>query len=408
MDEFSQVEVIREAFHYQSRFSGSTMVFKVEFPVIEHSLFTSLVDDLALISKTGNRVLIVPGAKEMAVFDSASRFMTGFSGSRVDAVIGNFVRARGLGVISGVDMGQKGKVDKIYAQSLRRVLDLGIVPIIPSIGWSPSGKPYYVPADEIALAAALKLGADKLFIISLSGGLKKDNIRIPENIECAKNVRIIRLIPQEAEELLKLNSPDEKPVLAELDLALKAVNGGVKRAHIIDGGEEGAVLKELFSNQGTGTMVYVDEYESIRAIKSSDIPEILRLMEPLMQQGKLLRRNADDIQGKREDFAVFVIDSQIRACGALHIWEDQAEIAALATDPAYSARGLGSRIVNYLIDKAKKQGCKRVFALTTQTNDWFEAMGFREAPLQSLPGGKLAIYDHERKSKVFAMDLPPS
>ncbi|MCL2070353.1 MAG: amino-acid N-acetyltransferase [Treponema sp.] len=408
MDEFSQVEIIREAFHYQSRFSGSTMVFKVEYPVIEHSLFTSFVGDLALLSKTGYRILIVPGAKETAVFDSASRFMTGFSGNRVDAVIGNFIRARGLGVVDGVDMGQKGMVDKFYIESMRRILDLGIVPILPGMGWSLSGKPYYVPADDIALKAALKLAADKLFIISLSGGPRKDNLQIPEHIECAQNGRIIRLTPQEAEELLKINSPGTgtQAVLSELALALKASNGGVKRVHIIDGAEGGAVLKELFSNQGTGTMVYADEYESIRGIRSADIPEILRLMEPMMQQGTLLRRNADDIQAKREDFVVFVIDSQIRACGALHIWEeDQAEIAALATDPAYAARGLGGHIVKYLIDRAKKHGCKRVFALSTQSNDWFESQGFREAALQSLPEGKRAIYDNKRNSKVFALDL---
>ena len=435
---WSQVELIREAFHYQSRFDGSTMVFKIDFPVTEHPLFSSLVNDLALLSRTGFRVVIVPGAKEwidvvlgeynvasdyngssritskdaipfvqMAAFHSATRFMTGFSGSRVEAVIGNFIRARGLGVIGGVDMGFTGTVDKFYVDSLRRVLDLGMIPILPCIGWNSSGKPYNVPSDEIALAAAVNLKAVKLFIVSLSGGIRNDKYSIPAGIETGGDGASIRLSPQEAAKVLEANSAfSGDKAISELNLAIKASVGGVERVHIINGGEEGAVLKELFSNLGAGAMVYADEYESIRGIRSRDIPDILRLMEPLMQQGLLIRRNSEDIQNKKEDYAVFVIDSQIHACGALHDWgEDQGEIAAIATDPIYAEMGLGRRIVRYFIDKAKKQGMKRVFVLTIGAQDWFESLGFREAPVDSLPERKRLIYNHSRNSKVFALDL---
>jgi len=423
------------------------MVFKIDFPVTEHPLFPSLVKDLALLSQTGFKVIIVPGAKEwideilkenniallyngsiristgeampfvqMAAFHSATRFMTGFSdlgteGSRVDAVIGNFVRARGLGVINGIDMEHTGTVDKFYIDSLRRVLELGMVPILPCIGWSPSGKPYNVPSDEIALEAAVNLRAIKLFIVSLSGGIKKDLYRIPEGVETGDNGRIIRLTPQEAGSTLELNSsrdehPKDDKALAELALALKASIAGVERVHIIDGGEEGAILKELFSNLGAGTMVYADEYESIRGLRSRDIPDILRLMEPLMRQGILLRRTAEDIQNKKEDYAVFVIDGQIHACGALHGWgEEQGEIAAIATDPDYTDMGLGRRVVRYFIDKAKKLGLKRIFVLTTRTHDWFESLGFREAQVETLPEQKRRLYDYSRNSKVFTLDL---
>ena len=434
------MELIREAFHYQSRFHRSTMVFKIDFPVTAHPLFPSMVKDLALLSQTGFGVVIVPGAKEwiddilgeyeislrykgstritsakampfvqQAAFHSATQFMTGFSGSRVDAIIGNFVRARGIGVIEGTDMEHSGAVDKFYADSLRRVLELGMVPILPCIGWSSSGKPYNVPSDEIALSAAASLGAEKLFIISLSGGLKKDTYHIPEGIITAETGRIIRLTPQEAVKVLESNpqgQTGEDKALAELALAVKACKAGVKRVHIIDGEEEGAVLKELFSNLGAGTMVYVDEYESIRGIRSRDIPDILRLMEPLMQQGILIRRKGEDIQNKKEDYAIFVIDGQVRACGALHDWgESQGEIAAIATDPAYADMGLGRRIVRYLIDKAKRRGFTRVFALTTRTQDWFESLGFHESPQETLPERKRQQYDHNRNSKVFSLDV---
>ena len=195
----SQVDLIREAFHYQSRFDGSTMVFKIDFPVTLDPLFPSLVKDLALLARTGFRVVIVPGAKEwidevlakygivsgykgklritteeampfvqMAAFHTTTRFMTGFSGSHTEAVIGNFVRARGLGVEDGVDFKHTGTVDKFYVDSISRVLELGMVPILPCIGWSPAGKPYNVPSDEIALEAATKLKAIKLFVVSMS------------------------------------------------------------------------------------------------------------------------------------------------------------------------------------------------------------------------------------------------
>ena len=387
------------------------MVFKIDSQVIEHTLFPSLVKDLALLSQTGFRVVIIPGESEplgeVSAFRSAARFMTSLSGSRVDAVIGNFVRARGLGIVDGVDMKNAGKVDKIYIDSISKVMDLGVIPILPCMGWSPSGKPYNVPSCEIALKAAANLKAVKLFIISLSGGIKKNNLDIPEEILTGKDSRIIRLNQNEASKILESNSQSmDVKTLEDLSLAVKASLAGVERVHIINGAEEGAIIKELFSNLGAGTMIYADEYESIRSIRTNDIPVILRIMEPLMQSGVLLRRTQDDIQNNKEDFSVFVIDGQIHACGSLHVWDgEQGEIAAIASDPSYSDMGLGRRIVSYLIEKARKQGLKRVFALTTRTHDWFELLGFHKAEVESLPEKKQQLYDQKRKSMVFALDL---
>ena len=422
---FEAVDLIREVFHYQSRFEGSTMVFKIDYPVTEAPGFPGLVKDLALLAKTGFKIIIVPGAKEnidavlkrydietstlhteasksdipvrittsqaipfveMAAFDVASRFMTSLAGSRVEAVIGNFVRARGLGVQNGVDTEHTGTVDKIYSDSLGRVLDLGMIPILPCIGWSPSGKPYNVPSDEIALAVSLALKADKLFIVSVHDGVHE------------------QLTPQQAEAFIASNSKSERN--DKLRLALRASRAGINRVHIIDGREEGAVLKELFSNLGVGTMVYTDEYDSIRVFHSRDLPDVLRLMEPFMQKGILVRRNAEQIQEKKDDYAVLEIDGSVRACGALHDWgESQGEIAAVATDSQYTDLGLGKKIVGFLAEKARKNKMKRVFVLTTQTQDWFESLGFREAAVETLPEQKRKVYDQSRKSKVFALEL---
>jgi amino-acid N-acetyltransferase len=318
----------------------------------------------------------------------------------------------------GVDMEHTGTVDKIYADSLTRVLNLGMVPILPCIGWSPAGKPYNVPSGEIALAVSSALGAVKLCIVSVHDGLRADSFTLPEKPETRADGSLVRLTPQEAEtliaanarlanaELANANSGAELKALRELRLALRACRAGVGRVHIIDCREEGAVLKELFSNLGAGTMIYTDEYESIRSFRSSDMPDILRLMEPLMQKGILVRRSAEQIQEKKGDYAVFEIDGSVHACGALHDWgESQGEIAAIATDPLYADLGLGRRMVGYFIEKARKSRMSRVFVLTTQTHDWFEALGFAEAPVESLPAQKRRVYDQNRKSKVFALEL---
>jgi amino-acid N-acetyltransferase len=269
-----------------------------------------------------------------------------------------------------------------------------------------------VSSDEIALAASTALGAIKLFIVTLEPVPRAGVYKLPETIQVDEGGRIVRLTPQEAQAILDMNLrpgagegiPD-KP-LAELGLALRASRAGVERVHIIDAREEGAVLRELFSNLGAGTMVYADDYESIRPLKAGDIPDMLHLMEPLMQQGILLRRSPEEIQEKGADYAVFEVDGSVHACGALHDWgEGQGEIAAVTTDPAYSDLGLGRRIVRYLIDRAKKQGLRRVFILTTRSQDWFELLGFKECSLESLPGRKLHGYDKKRGSKAYALEL---
>jgi len=153
-------------------------------------------------------------------------------------------------------------------------------------------------------------------------------------------------------------------------------------------------------------MGYADEYESVRPIQASDVTEVLRLMGPLMEKGILIQRNAEQILEKKDDYVVYEVDGSVHACGALHDWgEAQGEIAALATDPLYADLGLGRRIVGYLIERARKRSFRRVFVLTTRTHDWFEYLGFREISVEELPEKKRKVYNQERRSKVFALDL---
>ncbi len=444
MDEQSraQVDLIREAFHYQSRFTGRTIVFKIDFPIMLDSHFPFLMRDLALLANIGIRVVVVPGAKEridavlkeygivseyrdalrvtsadaipfvkMAAFDTAARFMTGFAAAGVGAVIGNYVRARGLGILDGVDFQHSGSVERIDVDGLHRLLSLGMIPILPCIGWSAAGKPYNVPSDEIAAALCAALGAAKFFIVSTNAGLKAQGHRLPASIRTDSEGRVARLTPAEASEIMALNSKTKNSgegdaAIGNLALALTVCRAGTERVHLVDGREEGAVLRELFSNLGSGVMVYADEYEAIRPMAAEDVPEVARLMEPLMSSGILIQRSSDEILEKRDDFVVFNVDGTVHACGALHDWGDGvAELAALAVDPAYAELGLGRRVAHYLIDRARERGYTRVIALTTRAQDWFELLGFKSVSSHSLPERKRRLYDEKRRSQVFALEL---
>jgi amino-acid N-acetyltransferase len=217
------------------------------------------------------------------------------------------------------------------------------------------------------------------------------------------------MTPHETQAFLTANlnarrlSQQEKTT-QNLRLALNALKNGVERVHIIDGREEGSLLRELFSNRGDGVMIYSDGHEAIRALRSNEIPDVLKIMEPLVESGNLLERTQEDIFKKKDDYVVFDIDGSVHACGALLEWgEGQAEIAALASDAAQA--GMGDRIVRYFIEKAKDRKLRRVFALTTKTQDWFELHGFTETTVDSLPAAKRRLYNTERKSKIFALDL---
>ena len=440
MDEIKhreQVDLIREVFYYQSRFDGKTIVLKIDYPILNAPHFPQMLKDLAMLRSTGIEIILVPGAKEwidavlkeydteseyvngvriatqdsipfirMAAFDVANRLMTLLTAFQANAVIGNFTRARGLGVVNGVDFQNSGKVEKILTQPLQQILDQGMIPIFPCIGWNAAGKPYNLASDEIALAVAEALKAEKLFFVTDSDGFMDSRFELPQGLVKNSDGRVARLSLEEADEVLALNAGRPDPDLKYLELALRACRQGTERAHVVDGRMEGAILREIFSNLGVGTMVYGSEYESVRPMKTTDISDVLRLMQPLMEEGILIQRTEDDLVSNQADFVVYEIDGVVHACGALHEYgAGQAEIAAIATNPVYAHLSMGRKILSYLVEKASKLGLKRVFVLTTRTLDWFEQMGFVEAPLESLPQKKKQSYNHARKSRIFALDL---
>jgi amino-acid N-acetyltransferase len=440
MDEIKhreQVDLIREVFYYQSRFAGKTIVLKIDYPILNAPHFPQLLKDLAMLRATGIEIILVPGAREwidavlkeydteseyvggvriatqdsipfirMAAFDVANRLMTLLTAFQANAVIGNFIRARGIGVVDGVDFQNSGRVEKILTESLQQILDQGMIPIFPCIGWNAAGKPYNLASDDIALAVAEALQAEKLFFVTASDGFLETRFTLPPGLVKNSDGRVARLSLEEAEQVLSLNAGNTDPDLKYLAFSLAACRKGTERAHVVDGRMEGAILREIFSNLGIGTMVYGSEYESIRPMNADDIGDVMRLMQPLVKEGILINRTEDDLMGRQGDFVVYSIDGVVHACGSLHDYgEGQGEIAAIATNPVYSHLSMGRKILSYLVEKAVRVGMTRVFVLTTQTVDWFEQLGFVEATLESLPAKKRDTYNHARKSRIFAVEL---
>ncbi|QEN04986.1 amino-acid N-acetyltransferase [Thiospirochaeta perfilievii] len=404
------VDLIREVFFYTRRFKNQTFVFQIENSIIEGENFHSLIKDLAMLKESGINIVIVPGAHDhidrilkqynvqtnsidgiristsetipfikMAAFDVANSIMTSLSRSKIPAVIGNWVHARGKGVIKGIDYQETGVVDKIYRDPLFKVINDDLVPIFPCIGWNSLGKPYNISSRDLASSISITLGSSKLFFIGEHdklGGVSQMSL---------KEAKQYRGYAQ-----------------GLVELGVNACENGVTRVHIIDGRVEGIILKEIFSNTGEGTMIHSNAYEQIRPMINDDIPDVLKIMKPYIEDGILLSRTKEQMEECLHDFVVYEIDNKIHACGALHLKEDGfGEIAALATDLSSKTNGSGKAIVDYLLSRGEERNAKMIFVLTTKTSDWFESIGFKKGNIDDLPIWKKEKYNLERNSRIY-------
>jgi amino-acid N-acetyltransferase len=430
------VETIREVFSYLKQFRSTTFVVKIDFTVLNDALFSSLVKDLAILYQAGISIAVVPSAKEridevlrtyslsstfvkgvritseeaipfvkMAAFDVSNKVMTMLSANGVAAVIGNWVKARGMGVIDGVDYQSAGVVENVRLDILRKILEDGIIPIFPCIGWSSVGKPYNISSNELAVVVATSLGAQKLFFITGKAGYDARSFRVPETVAVAPGGRLANFSLTDLDEFFAYN-PGREADLEILRHARRACAGGVERVHILDGRKEGAILQETFSGLGSGTMVYSNRYGGIRPMKTNDLSDVLRVMQPFVERGILLPRTEAQLEEALTEFVVFELDDSVRACAALHEFsEGTGEIAGIAVDEQYNHLGVGPKLVDFLCERAQKKGLESVFALTTQSADWFEKLGFEEADVTALPEKKRLAYDLQRKSRIFVKKL---
>ena len=432
---------IREVFGYLKRFKGQLFVLKIEDSLMDNPLFPVLVRDIALLHDAGVKILIVPGTRasidrqlnawgtethfkggvrltsedalpliEQASLGVAQRIMSLLTGSGCRGIQGNWVMARSLGIIDGVDFMRTGRIERIEQDILDHLLAENFIPIIPPIGWNKLGHAYNISSTELAMELCKYLTVGKLFFIGSVNGIRAEGLHTGPNtkyLDVTDNGVISALDIDQAQEILDLNP--EKLNYAQVDYllnAIKACKAGANRVHLISGETQGSVLQEVFSSRGDGTMVYANQYSSIRPAAIDDIPDILRIMQDYIAKGYLIPRTQESISEKLQDYVVYAIDNAIHGCGALHAFEDgTAEVAAIAVAANYRKSGVGAAIVRHLISTARMRGYKSVFLLTTQALDWFYPFGFRDGTRDDLPPSKREKYNTKRNSRILILNL---
>ena len=318
------------------------------------------------------------------------------AGARIRVASGNFVAAKPVGVRDGVDFQHTGEVRRIDVDGIRGALDRGDIVLLSAIGYSPTGEVFNLNAEQVATAAAIALKADKLLLLT-----EQDCI-------ASSDGKLIRqLTTFEAEALLKDESALNKEVVPHLKAAVKACREGVQRAHLLDRHVDGAVLLELFTRDGIGTLVSRTPFETMRPAKVQDVAGVLDLIAPLEQAGILVPRSRERLETDIDDFVVIERDGLIIGCAALHVFQEErmGELACLALHNDYRGEKRGERLLEHLETKAHSLHLERLFALTTQTAHWFRERGFEPASLADLPEARRASYNPRRASKVLVKPL---
>ncbi len=432
-----KAERIRDVIRYLKKFKNACIVIYIDDEIIESNLFPSHIHDISLIHQAGLNVIIVPGAHKRidkilsqnnikwtlfngvritpedampliknAAFDSANTIMTSLAGQNITAVIGNWVRARGKGVLNGTDYTTAGEIDRLDVSTIRAILEDGFIPIFPCIGWSLNGKPYNISSSQLATQVAIHLAADKLFFLVPDGDITKESFKVPENIGLSNDGTIPAINIEDLESFIEMNKNSHSKILELLKLSKEACSSGVVRSHILNGNIDGSLPCEIFSDLGAGTMIYSSGYGKIRPMRREDVNGVITLMRPFVQQKILLPRTEEEMLNTYNDYAVYELDGAIRACAALHLYgREQAEIAGVAVDQSCANIGIGPKMISYLIEKAITINVESVFILTTQTADWFEKQGFKPDEVETLPEERKAKWSPERGSKVFRLQL---
>ena len=406
-----KAENVRDVIRYLQKFKNALVVIYLDDKTIESLLYSSHIRDIALLHEAGLQVVIIPGARsridevltsskidwcyhentrvttadampliKMAAFDVSNTIMTSLAANSITAVIGNWVRSRGKGVIDGFDYGTAGEIDKLEVEAIKTVLNHGFIPIFPCIGWNSIGHPYNISSMLLAQQVAVNLKADKLFYVTQGGGLYNADSNVPA------------MTLEEVDDFINQNTVNDE-TKAVLQTAKDACQNGVTRVHLVDGAQDGVILTEIFSDLGSGTMIYTSNYGKIRPMEQTDIPSVLGIIGPFVKSGKLLPRTQQQLENTFGDYVVYSVDGGVHACAALHLYEDgQAEIAAVAVDEHFEHMGIGPKLIESLIAKAKSKNVKSVFIMTTQAADWFEKLGFEEDKIESLPEKRREIW----------------
>lgn len=312
--------------------------------------------------------------------------------SPLSLVSGNWVIAKPKGVINGIDFQHTGALRKINSAAIHASLESNQVCLLTPLAYSLTGEVFNLNTLEQAFAVAQSLNADKLIIYS--------------DVEDFKQLPKAMSLLDAQRELTSIQSQEDNQTLQTLlKLSLNAASS-VKRIHIISQQEPSAMLFELFSRDGMGTLIYADRYHQLRPANIEDVAGILKLIGPLEEQGILVKRSREVLELEIENFIIAEVDQQIIGCAALYpMGNQQAELACLAVDPSYQGDELGQEILTHIEAMAKEQAVTQLFLLTTHTDHWFQEQGFEHSSLETLPEKRQSLYNFQRQSKVLIKKL---
>jgi len=430
------IEDFRQSAPYIHAHRGRTFVLAFGGEAIADVRFSGLVHDIALLHSLGIRLVLVHGARpqiesrlksrgakleyanslritddaalacvkeavgtvrvEIEALLSMGLANTPMSGVRLRTSSGNFVTARPLGIRDGVDYCHTGEVRRVDGAAIRQHLDDQRIVLLSPIGYSPTGEIFNLSAEEVATAAASELQADKLILMTEGPELRD-----------GRRHHISQLSLIEATALLNSGRQLTGDTLRHLEHALHACRHGVNRVHLVSRRREGALLLELFTRDGNGTLITAETYEGLRASTIDDVGGILGLIMPLENEGIMVKRSRELLEIEINHFHVIERDGTIIACAALYPAEDGkfAELACLAVHEDYRNQGRGDTLLKAIEDKAVRCGIEKLFVLTTRTAHWFRERGFLPGDIAQLPARKQSLYNYQRKSRVYIKRL---
>jgi amino-acid N-acetyltransferase len=429
---------------YINAFRNKTFVIAFGGEVIADGKFVEFVHDLNLLATLGIRLVLVHGArpqiesrlaernlqtlyvKGMRVTDAATLQCVKESIGRVRVEIeallsmglpnspmanasirvasGNFVTARPVGVIEGIDLMHTGEVRKIDTAAIRSRLEQGELALLSPLGYSPTGEIFNLTLENVAAEAAIALKAEKLIFLMDTGGVEENPSGPETSLSRELTVAESKALLQRSDEHAARLSDDTQ---LYLPFAVHACESGVARVHLISRHVDGAVLQELFTHGGIGTMISEGPLQNLRSAKIEDVGAILQLIEPLETDGTLVRRSRELLEMEIDRFVVIEHDGMIIGCAALYPFPDDkaAELACLTVHSDYRSTGCGDALLKNIETRAKAQGSMKLFVLTTRTAHWFVERGFLETDVGELPKAKQGLYNYRRRSKVFVKKL---
>jgi len=437
----ASVNTIREVFDYIRRYKDKTFVLKIEDTLIDHPLFPLLMKDIVQLHDTGIHLLIVAGTRatigkhlakaklntrvvngirvtpkaamahvKLAAMEVVQTIISQLSTGNANGIVGNWIRARSLGVYGGVDYEYTGHVEKIQSGIVHKLLGQDFIPVIYNIGMNATGDCYNLNSDQIARQICLDLEIEKLFFIRAQDAVPTAGLELPPGSQVHSNGKIFSNMDLGHVDFMLSRNKDhlsfENQTLLAYSKAVIEQPEGVNRVHIIDGRREGRLLQEVFSSIGGGTLIYGNQYAHIRQATLEDVPEILHLLDGYIKKGSLVMRTASDIKNKIHAYHIYAVDHAVYGCGALYeLGDGWAEIGAVAVNDAYKSKSIGRGLVQYLIQTARKKQIQTIFLLTTQAADWFFEFGFAWASPVVLPESRRKEYNPERNSRVLILKL---